>query len=91
MKISQLYSHLNGIEFLLVHRKEIWKDIRKVIKHVDASSALTKVSNEKTKSGELLYSPKELNKLFKQEFEARNWREMRIHYRKLAAKAPCFS
>ncbi len=26
------------------------------------------------------YSPKELNKLFKQEFEAHDWHEMRIHY-----------
>ena len=27
MKIAKVYSRLNGVEFLLVHRKKLWKEI----------------------------------------------------------------
>lgn len=80
MKIIQSYSHLNGLEFLLVHKKNLWQEICDVIEKVDAKSALTKISSEKNKQGELLYSPAELNKSFKNEFENLNWSEMRTHY-----------
>ena len=36
MKISETYSHLNGLEFLLVHKKELWNEIREVISLIDA-------------------------------------------------------
>lgn len=80
MKIIQSYGHLNGLEFLLVHKKNLWQEICDVIEKVDAKSALTKISSEKNKQGELLYSPAELNKSFKNEFENLNWSEMRTHY-----------
>ena len=25
MKISEIYSHLNGLEYLLIHKKKIWE------------------------------------------------------------------
>lgn len=30
MKIVETYSHLNGLEYLLVHRKALWKQAQKV-------------------------------------------------------------
>lgn len=80
MKIVQSYSHLNGLEFLLVHKKGLWQEICNVIEKVDANLTLTKISSEKTKQGKLLYSPSALNKIFKNEFEKLNWQEMRTHY-----------
>lgn len=80
MKIIQSYSHLNGLEFLLVHKKNLWQEICDVIEKVDANLTLTKISSEKTKQGKILYSPSELNKLFKNEFEKLNWQEMRTFY-----------
>lgn len=80
MKIIQSYSHLNGLEFLLVHKKNLWQEICDVIEKVDANLTLTKISSEKTKQGKLLYSPSALNKLFKNEFENLNWQEMRTFY-----------
>lgn len=65
MKIVAVYSHLNGLEFLLVHRKGLWKQIRKVISEVDAKACRTKVSKEKTMPGKPLFSPIDLNKSFK--------------------------
>ena len=46
MKIVEKYSHLNGLEFLLVHKPELWKEIEKVIKTVDAEKCKTKISKE---------------------------------------------
>lgn len=54
MKIAETHSHLNGLEFLLVHKPVLWKEIRSVVSSVDASKCRTKVSEEKTMRGELL-------------------------------------
>lgn len=80
MKLAQVYSHLNGLEYLMVHKPNLWKEIRSAIKNVDASKAFCKLSKEKTMKGQTLYSPRELNQLFKQEFSKRDWNESRISY-----------
>lgn len=80
MKIAQVYSHLNGLEFLLVHRPELWNEVKAVIQNVDASLTFNKVSREKTMSGRILFAPTELNRLFKSEFLNKGWRETRIAY-----------
>ena len=80
MKIVEKYSHLNGLEFLLVHKPELWKEIEKVIKTVDAEKCKTKVSKEKTMKGTLLYSPIEMNNAFKKELSKYNWEESRVSY-----------
>ena len=36
MKIVEKYSHLNGLEFLLVHKPELWQEIESVIHSIDA-------------------------------------------------------
>ena len=36
MKITEKYSHLNSLEYLLVHKPKLWKEIEDVIKTVDA-------------------------------------------------------
>ncbi len=51
MRISARYSHMNGEEYLLVHRKKIWEEVQGVITNVDAEKCKTKVSAEKTKKG----------------------------------------
>lgn len=80
MRIAQIYSHLNGVEFLLVHKAALWEEIQNVIRNVDAAQAFIKVSKEKTMRGTTLYSPAELNKLFKQGFSQSGWFENRTAY-----------
>ena len=80
MKIAQIYSHLNGVEFLMVHKPDLWNEIQNVIQSVDASEAFDKVSKEKTMLGRILYSPSKLNQLFKKEFSKNAWNETRIAY-----------
>ena len=80
MKIVEKYSHLNGLEFLLVHKLELWKEIENVISKVDAEKCKTKVSKEKTMKGALLYSPIDMNNAFKEKLSKCNWEESRVSY-----------
>lgn len=80
MKIGAQYSHLNGLEYLKVHRPEILDEIYEVINQIDAEACKTKWSEEKTKFGKLLYSPGDMNKAFKDELEWRDWKEERYKY-----------
>ena len=80
MKISAIYSHLNGYEYLLVHKPNLWQEIDTVIRLIDAEACKTKVSKEKKKLGEKLYSPVDLNKQFKNQLEQVGWNESRVNY-----------
>lgn len=80
MKISQKYSHLNGEEYLIVHHKKLYSEIKQVIGSIDANLFKTKVSKEKRKVGNNLLSPIDLNKAFNQEFSKFNWAESRYNY-----------
>ena len=80
MKIVETYSHLNGLEFLLVHKPRLWKEIKEVIRAVDAEACKTKVSKEKGMQGKILYSPIDMNSSFKKFLRAKNWEESRVSY-----------
>lgn len=80
MRIVETYSHLNGLEYLLVHKRPLWREIKSVIKGVDAKSCRTKVSKEKGMKGKLLYSPVDMNSSFKVLLEAEGWNESRVNY-----------
>ena len=80
MKIAETYSHLNGLEFLIVHKPTLWKEIQAVIAAVDARKCKTKVSKEKTMKGALLYSPIDMNAAFKNNLRSKKWGESRVSY-----------
>ena len=80
MKISETYSHLNGLEYLIVHKPTLWEEIQDVVASVNAGVCKTKKSREKTKRGQMLYSPVDMNKQFKDKLIGKNWRESRVGY-----------
>lgn len=80
MKIVKTYSHLNGLEYLLVHKKKLWTEIKAVIEAVDASACRTKVSQEVRMKGQLKYSPIDMNSNFSSLLKARGWQESRVTY-----------
>jgi hypothetical protein len=80
MKIAQTYSHLNGLEFLIVHKPSLWQEIQTVIAAVDANKCQTKVSKEKTMKGKLLFSPIDMNAEFKLLLRNKSWAESRVSY-----------
>ncbi len=80
MKIAETYSHLNGLEYLLVHKPNLWREIQSVINNVDGEKFKTKVSKEKTMKGKILYSPVGMNAEFKRLLRAKGWEESRVSY-----------
>lgn len=80
MKIVQIYSHLNGLEYLMVHKPKLLDEIKSVVSEIDADSARVKISKERNKVGKILYSPSVLNAAFKKAFSYYGWDEMRISY-----------
>lgn len=80
MKIVQTYSHLNGLEFLMVHHSGLLDEIKAAIISIDAESHRTKVSEEKKFKGKKLYSPVDLNKSFKAILKRSNWEDSRVSY-----------
>ena len=77
MQIKAKYSHLNGEEYLIVHRKQLLEEVQTVIENIDAYSCRTKVSQEKTMTGKLLYSPTDMNRAFREQLKPRGWGERR--------------
>jgi hypothetical protein len=80
MKIEKIYSHLNGLEFLLVHKKRLWKDVQEVVRAVDAPACKTKISKEQRMQDKLLFSPVNLNKAYCGLLNAKGWAESRVSY-----------
>lgn len=80
MRIAAKYSHLNCLEYLLVHKPKLWEEIQTVIGGVDAELCKTKVSEEKTKLGKLLYAPADLNAAMAKGFKELGWESRRVDY-----------
>lgn len=80
MKIIKTYSHLNGLEYLLVHKPALLKEIQKVIAGIDAAKCRTKVSNESRMKGQIKYSPVDLNREFLNSLQKHFWLESRVTY-----------
>jgi hypothetical protein len=81
MKLAATYSHLNGLEFLLVHHPRRWREIQDVISDVDAEKCRTKKSKEQRKATlGLLYSPIDMNHAMRAAFKSRGWTEQRTSY-----------
>ena len=79
MKYDHIYNHLNALEFLIVNRKELWEQILNAISSIDANQFL-KISNDKTRTGEIVYNQVAINNEFKRILGASGWNEMRTEY-----------
>jgi len=73
------YSHLGGLEILKIRYPEIEEDIDRVIDSVTILER-TKVSQEKSQRGRMLYSPRDMNRAFREEFRRRGFRELKDFY-----------
>ncbi len=80
MRIAKKYSHLNGEEYLIVHHKNLYKEIKEIVSSINADNFKSKISKEKTKMGDRLYSPIALNNAFDKKFALKNWSESRYSY-----------
>ncbi len=80
MRIAAKHSHLNGLEFLMIHKPVLWDEIINVITSLDAALCRTKVSKEARTKDKLLYAPKLLNAAMSRSFAAHGWTERRTNY-----------
>lgn len=68
MIIAGEYSFNGGKEYIEKKFPDLLREVKTVIKRVDAIKHKNKTSKEKTMPGSMLYSPVNLNKAFKSEF-----------------------
>jgi len=73
------YSHLGGLEILLVRYPKIMDEVLNIIK--DIKPHKTKISKEKTMRGKSLVAPKDLNIQFKEKLENLGFKELRDTFR----------
>ena len=73
MRIAGIYSFKGGKKVIEVNFAAELQEIEEAIAGVDSAVHKTKVSQEKTMPGKMLFRPGSLNRAFKREFEARGW------------------
>ncbi len=73
------YSHLGGLEILKVRYPHIEQEIDKIINSIKIAGK-TKISKEKSRTGKLLYSPKDMNRAFKEAFYEHGYSELKDFY-----------
>jgi len=78
MKVAGVYSFNNGEEAVSKQYPDLYQEIKEVISSVDASQCKTKISEEKTMPGQLLYSPVSLNNCFKNNLYPRGWQSIKV-------------
>lgn len=79
MRHDYIYNHLNAEEFLIVKRSAQWRQILDAIESIDANQFL-KISNDKTRRGEVLYNQVAINNEFKRILGSSGWNEMKTEY-----------
>lgn len=79
MRIANLYSHLNGYEFIQFHKPELWQEIQTTIESIDANQH-TKISNARPTRGQTFYDQKAINREIKDKLVELGWNEKKIYY-----------
>ena len=79
MRIANLYSHLNGYEFMIVHKPELWQEISSALNSINANN-YTKISRAKPTRGRVFYDQKALNNVIKDILTPLGWCEVRTPY-----------
>jgi Restriction endonuclease BglII len=78
LKIVGKYSFNQGAKEVARRYGRQLSEVEDIIKRIKASQHKTKQSREKTMPGRVLYSPRSINKAFKEEFEAKDWHPVRV-------------
>jgi len=78
MIVAGVYSFNKGKESVEKTYPHLLKEIQSVLNSINAAKHITKVSEEKTMPGQMLYNPVSLNKAIKQEFFKFGWECKRV-------------
>lgn len=80
MRIAAMYSFNDGQAQVSHRYPHLLVEVNAAIRAVDAAACKTKESTEKTMMGDILFSPTEMNKCFKHEFQETigGWQTVRV-------------
>lgn len=79
MKIVAQYDFNGGKNKVLTQYAKEFDEIKQTIEAINASQFKTKVSEEKTMPGRMLYSPTEINKEFKRLLAPTGWKNYKVN------------
>jgi hypothetical protein len=79
MKIVAQYNFNGGKDKVVKHYPEELSQIQQAINCIQASQFKTKISEEKTMPGRLLFSPSEINKEFKRLLAPMGWKNHKVN------------
>jgi hypothetical protein len=74
MKIAEYHSHLNGLEFILIHKAKLWEEIQASIKQVDARRLAIRTDHSQT------YSLESIRHHTRASLDSRGWKSRRAYY-----------
>lgn len=75
MRISETYSHINGLEYLLVHKPKLWLELQDVVASVSAEACKIQASTESTTPDKVEYNATQLLEQFHNLLKAAGWKE----------------
>ena len=78
MMIAKTYSHLGGLESLMINKPHLWIEIQAVIASIDAMQCLAPQTNKAEKSEPIIYSFKGIALQFQGHFNSLAWTEKRV-------------
>jgi hypothetical protein len=78
MKVVGMYSFNGGKEAVESRYPELLKEVYAAIATVDSAVHKTKESEEITMPGQMLFSPRDINKAFKKAFLQDGWKPVRV-------------
>jgi len=79
MRIAYEYSHLNGLEYLMIHKPQLLEEIKAAIAAIDPNS-FTKISKDKARLGTVLYNQVAINKEFENILFPQQWESVKTGY-----------
>lgn len=80
MRISETYSHINGLEYMLVHKPELWTEIQVVIATVNAIRHGRSSPPESTIPSVVGYDAIDLHEQFRHQLELAGWKEAEVDF-----------
>jgi hypothetical protein len=78
MRLAARYSFNHGLEEVTGRYPDLLAEVTNAIRAIDASTARTKISEEKTMPGQVLYSPVALNAMFKGQLYPHGWKNLKV-------------
>lgn len=83
MRVEATYSHMNGEEFLVIRKPELWEETFEVVSSIDAEACKAMSSKQEGIPERTLFSSIELGSRFRRALRGRGWNEHSTTYQEI--------